>query len=264
MMNEDEIKEIEKYLLKELSEHELIDFQAKLNENPELQEKVHFMGKLMAAVQGVGDEEFIRKIEEAEKKFAKEIELKHFQKRKPISISRQWFTVAASILILVSLSLVMYYSVTRDQRMFDQYFNAPENTFVDYTRGSIVPEQYSHMSTDQYNLSIRAVKLYERQQYKEAARLLKENVEKIPQNIDFIFIEAISCMELNETQVAIDLLNYINTIDKSQQFAGNWFLALAYVKSGDHDKALRNAQIVVRSGGVHSKDAQELINKLSN
>ena len=127
---------------------------------------------------------------------------------------------------------------THGNKLYNEYFKPYPNEVIPFTRGEEVPENFAHFSQEEYNLVARAMKHYQRGNYKEASELFEKHVERKKENADLIFYKGIAQLKSGKEKQAKENLNYIldiKGVDFQQE--AQWYMALTYLKMNDVDSA---------------------------
>ena len=187
-----------------------------------------------------------------------QFEKKIQQSSKFMILPKKWF-VAASIAIIVSLggySIKTHYYPS-NQAIFKTYFQSGRNTIQPIVRGE-------SLNTIEY----RAFVAYEAHNYHKAINLF--NSVKNHDEAYINFYKGLSYLELGKLREAIDILlpianaNYLE--GKSAHFNDKamWYLALAYLKNNDKEKAGSVLFLITKKpeGTFKKEEAQELFEVL--
>ncbi len=244
------IEKIEAYLTGQLSEDEKKEFEINISENKEIREQVKFIQELKNIASQEGRKTLENKIKKAEEKYASSIESNN--RRKKIKAFRI-VSVAASLTILLSISITLYLSQNNQNQIYDEYFQTPENTFVSYARGS--------EKSKKIKLLTRAAKQYDRKNYQKAASIFNNQIELLPELSPYIFLAAMSNMQLNNTTEAKKQLEYLNKT-KTNNFPSSYFLGLLHLKNGQTKTAIQYFNEAANDKNAYSQKATEIINRL--
>lgn len=173
-------------------------------------------------------------------------------------LPKKWL-VAASIMILASVGI---YSVKSsyfpsNEVIYQSYFTSCRNTIQPVVRGE-------NPNTIEY----RAFVAYEAHNYHKAINLFNSVAD--PDAAYINFYKGLSYLEVNKSAKAIELLMPIskatNLQGKSANFSekANWYLALAYLKNEDNEKAIKELSYIINqpSGTFKKEEAQEVLNYL--
>lgn len=171
---------------------------------------------------------------------------------------KKWLA-AASIILVLGLSYFLF---------SDSFNNTPEKLYAEYFepyRNVVHPVVRGENGK---TIESSAFLAYENKKYHKALNLLNS----VSNNNDdcFKFYSAMCYMGLNKNLDAIDLLLPIATSESNPDSdlnfnaKANWYLGLAYLNSGDINKAISQFSFVVNNPSCSFKkeEAQEILNKL--
>ncbi len=173
-------------------------------------------------------------------------------------VPKRWM-VAASLMLITSFGVwgvkTLYYP--SNEAIYDEYFQADRNTVQPVVRGESIK-----------TIEYRAFVAYEAQNYYKAINLF--NSVKTPGETYISYYKGLCFLALDKKDEAITLLNQVtlsSTVDgNSADFKekAKWYLALAYLKKNDKQKAI--AQLTQVRDNVNStfknQEAEEILNYL--
>lgn len=249
-ISDKDIELIERYLLEEATTEEKEEVDRRMHEEPAFSEQVQFMRGVVKAAEDAGKEQLRKKLQEKHEQLAASLEQESEKDRtagkgKSIPLyRRRWFYYAGGVAALLIVGLfVLLPSNNTGNRLYNTYFEAHPNELVPYARGEQVPAAFDHLSQEEYNLVVRAMKYYERGNYQEASALFEENVGRSAENAGLMVYMAISEMESGKTGQAIENLLYVNNLKEATlQDEAGWYLAMAYLKDNQEEKARNQLQ----------------------
>ncbi|MEI6062127.1 MAG: tetratricopeptide repeat protein [Bacteroidota bacterium] len=238
---------IEEFLANEMAPAEQVAFIKEIKSNPDLAEEMKLSQNIEAAISREGEIDL-------RKKLVRAIETGRGVKSevKVVRINtRKWWYAAASMVAVFACAGVLYFQVNHslsNDSLFSQYYNS-ENV-VDLTRG------------DQ-NI-VEAVIKFQQKDFKTAAELFKNILDKDNSNIAVWFYYGISNIETNNSNAAI---NAFNTIIKQNDNLyiehAEWYLGLCYLKDNQKDKAIDQFLIVANNpDNYHHQEAKNILEKL--
>jgi tetratricopeptide (TPR) repeat protein len=250
MEREEEIELIERYLKKELSEFENTAFQQRLLSDRDF--KVHY-DEVRTSISG---------IQYSARKAVLE-ELKKFDSTLPGISGRKgsgrtispivYFGIAASILILV-VSTVLIYRFSNEvnpEQLYQSYYTIYPN-IVDPTQRN---------DTTSANVISPGFRQYDLGNYEEAVSEFNESLKE-GDNEFVLFYLAISYLELNRLNEAIEHFhNYIQNYSSLKSQA-QWYLALSYIKNEQLANARIPLQLIAEDDSSYSEKASNLLNQL--
>lgn len=245
------IELLDKYFGNSLSPKEQLLFNELLQNDESFKTEFLFQKDLKKAI-SLNKQEILKKTLQ---NFEKDIKPKP-----PIFFLTKKWLVAASIVLFVGLSSALikisFYPST--ERLYSQNFEPYRNIVQPIVRGEI-----------SNSIEYSAFLAYENQDYHKAINLFNsidnQNSAYVP------FYKAMCYLSLNKTNEAIDLLeslisnSYLENPDKKLSFKAEWYLGLAYLKSGNKEKAISQFLIVIGQPCEECKKkklAENIINHL--
>lgn len=268
-----DIELIDRYLLGEATSEEKKAVEQRLKKDQEFAEEVDFVRSVILATREKGEEIFRDTLNELEGSLAHRIEKqastemgKEDKTRKTVPLfRRRWFYYAATIAAVVAIGTFFILQQGRQgPRLYGKYFTPYPNEIITYARGQQVPEGYDQFTQQEYNLIVRAMKYYERENYGKARELFEANVRKTPENAGLIVYMALCQMQTDKLQPAIQNLEYVlglsnPPLEKQTQ----WYLALAHLKNNQTDKADELLQAIAQQPQHPFQDqAQKIVHKI--
>lgn len=183
--------------------------------------------------------------------FENKIEINH----EPIKLPKLWL-VAASVILLIGLG---FWYVN------DSYFPSNEKIYTENFepyRNIIQPvERGKEINTIEY----KAFVAYENREFHKAINLFNssENSEAVYTQ----FYKAMCYLGINKSSEAIDILLPIATSENqmnSLNEKANWYLALAYLKNGEKEKAISQFSLVANhpNNSFKKEEARKILNYL--
>ncbi|MEE9349446.1 MAG: tetratricopeptide repeat protein [Flavobacteriaceae bacterium] len=241
-MNHDDL--INKYLGKELSSTEEVLFNELLKSDAVFKEELTFQTNLKKAISAHDDDVFKNILTRAESEH---------QQQKVIPLKRsftKWMAAASIIFVLGFSYMLMQNNTTSTNDLFATNFEPYRNVIAPIVRGE---EQKDEKS--------KAFLAYEKGEY-EVSVLLFSKLYKITNEPYYLFYQANALLKLERADEAIPLLQeHLKTNDTLTQKT-NWYLALAYLKAKETDKAKETLRKVVSEKSYKNKDAVKLLQEL--
>ena len=236
---------IEKYLQKRLSKKETITFNELINSDTDFKEAVKFHTDLKKTVKKVDANNFRNLILDIEKT----------AKTKSIVPRRSFikWVAAASIILLFGLT----YFLNIDQKvstndLFASNFEPYRNVVHPITRSD---------SGNQDDKTLAFV-AYEKGEYKSAVTLFAK-LYKTTKESYYLFYQANALLKLDKANDAVPLLlTHLKTKDTLTEKT-NWYLALAYLKINDEQKAKTILEKVITNKTYKVTEAQKLLKALN-
>jgi len=255
---------IEKYILGELSEEALNEFEAQIEKDEALQKKVNFyqysdsvLYDKLSRKKDTNDvnAEFIANLDKlGNKYFPKEVanelnptteEVQELTTGKPPIIKRllPFATLAAAAALLVFLFLP-----GKNNKLYENFFE-PEK---------LISQQSLPDNTSNFE---KANELYKSENYKEAKVLYEKSLIEKPNDAWALVYKGCSEMELNQINQAVS--SFQQLADQHNDFAdiANWYLALCHLKKGD---AAQSTNLLKRisKNDKHYEKARQLLKEL--
>lgn len=232
---------IEKYIQNSLSSDEKLVFEALLKNDADFKKEVDFHSNLKNAIKHEDSVNFRGFISNLENNTSQKVGQKPFYK---------WFA-AASIIVVLGLS---YFLIPKKEvstnTLFASYFEPYRNVVAPIVRGDNMQ--------DEKTLAFIA---YEKGEYKTAVILFSKLYSSTKEPY-YLFYKANALLKLEKAKEAIPLLlDHLKTKDTLTQKT-NWYLALAYLKIKDKQKAKILLKNVVDDNLYNYKKAKILLKKL--
>lgn len=167
------------------------------------------------------------KIVAAHKEYEKgKIKLQQIEKKSNSFFSKKWL-IAASVLVIVSLSGLLFLpSEKSSDELFASYFEPYTNVIAPISRSD------KKKST----LEI-AFKNYENKKYAEALKGLEKSITKENKTALYLYI-AVTNLKLENTNKAIAILEENLNDSNTWKDKYLWYLSLAYLKENKTEKAI--------------------------
>jgi hypothetical protein len=167
-------------------------------------------------------------------------------------ISSRFVLPAAAALIGVFLLLKVLLPSNNPDNLFVKYYE-PVNAISPVTRSA------DAAGTDSY---AAAVESYNNKNYQAAAKAFSDAIMKDPMNISPRFFLGITQIELGNYNQAENILEDIISRQSEYIKEARWYLGLAYIKTGDRQKARECFEILAKSPGFYSVRAGNILRHL--
>jgi len=251
-MDNQDIDHIDKYLLSKLSAEEKIAFEQKMSANKELANEVASHKETMAYVEGMADAKMKEEIaaidvnvDEVWNESDEVLEKSISQKKSTIKPMYAYLTVAASIALLVGLSII---------------FSQNNNAFT-----ALTDKHYKVYSigTKGVDNKTEAERLYSNKLYKDAIPLLKQcgNVEP-----ECNLMLGIAYYEQENFDKAIQTFETIESTDRLHINNSRWYAALTYLQLNHPFKAKESLKMIINNKDAGKKlieKAEQLLSDLN-
>jgi hypothetical protein len=238
-MNKEEL--IAKYIRNELNESDNNAIQELLDSDPDFKEQFEFEVNVQKAI--------YKSEYNKQKQLFKDIENKSNTENK--TKPKLWYYIAASIIILVSVSIYWNQISKSPDRLFADYYKVASNTTYPIVRDN-----------DSNSDITKAFVAYEREAYNEA-QMAFANLYNTTKNTEMLFYEAICYLETDNTPLAIETFKKHQGFQDKLARKSQWYLALAYLKSNEKNKAENLLKEISSSTSNYNYDkAKDLLSKL--
>lgn len=172
-------------------------------------------------------------------------EQKTYKKRSPGS----GWKVAASVVLLAAVGYIIFQMTGRDKNgIYDQYYTPYPNIVNPLDRSE-------NTGTDD------GFRLYEKGQYQDAIAQLSQKLESDADHAAVHFYLAQSYLALEGTPEAI---THLQQVPKGSDFyePASWYLALAWLKAGEQEKAREQLEKIAASGSSYASRASDILQEL--
>jgi hypothetical protein len=245
------IEEIEGYLYNELSDQEMISFEAELSSNQDLVAEINLIRsidqalaesdvmQLRSRIQNIAIE--ISSEKQTERSFAG-----RFKARKMV-----YAAVAASLIIVLSISGLLSRESSRGE-LYQKFYTAYPTTGINRS---------SDQTTNQTLSS--ALQKFDNQDYETALSLLQEVITRDENNMVGHFYAGLSLQETGKYENAIQEYETV-MIDKDNLFVeqANWYIGLCYLQTNENKKAYKQFKKIAKSEGFYQEKAQAILRKI--
>ena len=237
---------IDAYLNGNLDTKEMLDFDDRLKSDPEFQ--LEFQEAKL--IKNIIREEVRSKVLQSLKDQEASIEKRQITKTH--TTMKKYISIAASLLLIVSLSYFGFFSGTSEvdgAKIFGQYYQAYTNIASGIERGSAV---------DLTNLKNQAYYAYDLGSYEEAERGLSQLVET-EKNAENYFYLGITHIETGDIEAAKNDLNIVLNNYSEYNEQAQWYLALTLLKDGETDEGLSNLVDLSVKGESYKEKSLEIL-----
>jgi len=245
------IEEIEGYIYNELSDEQIMSFEAELASNKDLLDEINLIRSIDLAI----NENDVMQLRESIQNIAGQIASEkqtersfagHFKARKII-----YAAVAASLIIMLSISGLLSRQASQDelyQKFYTTYQTTGINRSPDLTTDKTLPE---------------ALQRFDNKDYTTAINLLKEVIGRDQKNMAANFYAGVSLQETGKYESAIDQYQTV-MIDKDNLFVeqANWYIGLCYLQTNENKKAYNQFKKIAENQGYNQLKAQAILRKM--
>jgi hypothetical protein len=247
------IEQIEGYIHNELSDEQLSSFEAELAENKDLWNEISLIRSIDRAIAESDVMNLRSNIQNIAGKIASEKQSERsiigkFNARKVI-----YATVAASLIIMLSLSTLLSRQVSQDE-IYQKFYTTYPTTGINRT---------ASMTLDQ-TLS-KALQEIDNKDYTKAINLLQEVISRDQNNIVGHFYSGVSLQEIGKFQNAIqEYQTVISNKDNLFIEQANWYIGLCYLQTNDDKKAYKQFKKIAQNEGFYKQKAQAILRKMKS
>lgn len=247
------IEEIEGYIYNELSDEQIISFEAELAANKDLLAEINLIRsvdlainendvmQLRSSIQNIAGQ--IASEKQTERSFAG-----YFKARKII-----YAAVAASLIIMLSISGLLSRHASQDE-LYQKFYTTYPTTGINRSAGMI---------TD--NTLTEALQKIDNQDYTTAISLLQEVIDRDQNNMVGHFYAGVSLQETGKYKSAIDQYQTV-MINKDNLFVeqANWYIGLCYLQTNENKKAYNQFKKIAKNEGYYQLKAQAILRKMKS
>lgn len=197
----------------------------------------------------VAFQEAIKKQLHVQKRTDLKMDLRGFEteKKKVIPLRWKWFSVAAALIMGVCTWIFMQKGESKKD-LYAAYYQPFPNVTAPNVRGN---NDVSEKSA--------ALDLYDNEDYATALPLFEKLYEKDSSDYSY-FYQGICQLELENPVKAISLFENATYNESTPwQNVTDWYLALAYLKTGKKNKAQAKLKKVVEADNFMAKQAKEIL-----
>lgn len=175
------------------------------------------------------------------------------KKTKPGSIGK-WIALAASILLIVGVSVYIFQSnETQEQQLFSTYFSPRVHPDAPVRGESVI---------NLNEVEAKAMYAYEAEDFKKAINHYEILVREYPRNSKHALFLSISYLGVNNPEKAINVLSRLEKVDENYKSDIAWYLALAYLKNNEKNAARIVLESLVKEDSFYTESAIEILNAL--
>ena len=237
---EDKFLVFEQYLAGELLGEELTKFENLLQTDIDFNESFNLYKETHTLLES----NFKNKKEQQEfENNLKKISGKYFKKTRSIGSKKWYYSVAASIALLISVYL--FYPNT--ELSYEEYVEYPNVNFT--VRGN------------ENTTLLDAQKAFNNKDFDTASKLFSETLKKDNENTELKLYKGFSLIEINQFQEATILLKPIATGSSSYKYTAIWYLALSNLKQEKYSEC-KELLTQLPTEFTQYKKAQKLLKNL--
>jgi tetratricopeptide (TPR) repeat protein len=244
---------IESYLANKMPEEQRRDFEEQLGNNKELFNEVRLNRELAALLGNERLQKFLETVNETDTNW----KLSPKEKKSVlINMNTRFILAIAASLAIIIFTWQIFFVSGEDpaaKQLFSEFFEPYQ----------MVLSQRSEADTSGHvNLMNLAVQEYTSGNYSSAADAFQQLSKFEPENISYMYYNALSLLGSNKGSEAIEILEEV-LHTKGHLFTEQslWYLALAYILADDEEKALDLLK-AIKPGEFHFAESREIISEL--
>ncbi|MDN4165108.1 hypothetical protein QWY31_06325 [Cytophagales bacterium LB-30] len=221
---------IDAYLRNELSEAEKRQFEIECAEKPELAKEWAEMQKIHKGIQAHNRQQLLSEMAAWEAKGSQK------------SFIQTWYRYAAAVVVLAAVGIAYFFLQQKNAspiELYTAYYAHYPNHLTSQTRGEDIHPEHT--------LAL-AMQAYEAGDYPLAIAKLKEELGKNPQNLAVRTYLGLAFLENDQAPSAIVYLQAaFQAKDPEYGTVAGWYLALAWLKTGDTERSLQVLEEIKKS-----------------
>ncbi len=251
---EKDMELVSDYLYHRLGDEERLAFEARMAVDEEFRSFYEEIRLMIRGIGSYGRRENLRKVELLES----ELSAGAPARVRSLKSAKRYYWLAAAAVAVIAVSSVLLTGPGQPdtQSLFENYYEPYPNVFEPTRRGEPTESEVSRRK--------KAFIAYDNARYGEAAQLFEGLIvdsDKINQDIVSLYLG--NCyIELGRTADAIDIFEKIEK-ESVMRDQAHWYLAMAWIKEGQIDKARKVLEELEKSGGSYSEKSGEILNKIN-
>lgn len=251
-MNREDL--IQDYLHGRLGKRGQAEFDALYESDADFRDEVEFQKNLDAAFSSINKEETKEKLRGFENEMERERKnpsgVRYLNEgNKTNSTYKKWLT-AACILVVVGIGLMFFFNKSTPEQLYYAHFEAYPNVVNPIIRGE-----------SETTLANKTFIAYEKGEYEKAITGLSQLYEQTGKG-HFLLYQASALLEIGKTEKAIPLLKKQLALDDAFSEKSRWYLALAYLKTGETEKAKRLFKEISSENSYKTEEAKSILSEL--
>jgi len=241
---------IEKYIAGEMTPKERLWFEKELEDNDSLKREIELRRKTDQALTRYDIINLRNKLSNIEKARKERETIKISQKKLLLRSA----AVAACFILLGSLYLTLN-KTTSTETIINEYFTV-------YNPGGAVRNSVSTIGTYDV-LYKKALALYKKNDYKNAADLLKDYIAKRPEHMEAHLIYGVASMKNNDFEEAAgSFLKIISNGNNLYIDNARWYLSLCYLSLKNTEAARTQLMIIKESESIYKTRAEKILKRI--
>ena len=236
-MEEFDIERLKDYLNNRLSKEEKAAIENRLESDPEFKTQFKIHESLLEGIEYHFDKQLKQSLKDHETK----------GKKRKLYVA---MAVAASFLAIAIFSYQMLYVSVNDSEIFLKYYKPYYNVIDEPQRNSTSANDGS------------VFQLYDKGEYHKAIAGLRNSLAISPQNLEASFYLGLSYLAVNQLDSAVLYLNKSSQQVSAFLEPAQWYLGLAYLKSGKTGTAKKVFREISNKPGGYRNRAEVILEEL--
>jgi hypothetical protein len=250
-MNREDL--IQAHLHGRLDKKSRAEFDALYEKDPDFREEVQFGRDLDTAFSSLKKEELKSKL----KGFEKELEpegkntsgVRYLRESNKNSTYKKWLA-AACVLVVVGIGLMFFFDKSSPNELYLAHFEPYPNVVNPITRGE-----------NKESLMDKTFFAYDNGNYEEAAAGFGKLFDQTGKS-HFLFYQANAFLANEKPEKAIPLMEKQLAFNDGFTEKSKWYLALAYLKTGETEKAKRFFAEITERNSYKAEEAENILGEL--
>ncbi len=247
-MDESREIQIERYILKTMTDDEALEFESKLASDPELRHEYEATLAARQLITEAGRQEIKASLESLEKEITQEIPTGRVM---PLWVKRA-LPIAAMLVIFFSI-----YLFTESQRT-----QTAQAVFSDYFETYQAPGAVRNDNGEELTQWNSAIELYKSRKFEEVLSALDTIEEDVPEYL-VSFYEGVSAMSVDppNNDRALSAFNSVMTSDNDYVQQSRWYKGLTLLQKGSIEEARAVFETIVAQKGYRHQEASKILKK---
>jgi len=242
--NEDDIVLIENFLDGKLSPDERTRLELRLREDAVFERQVREFAELKKGIENVGRRELLSELQSWEKK-------EEPVKSRQVFLSNTKIAIGIAALLLVGLSSYFLWPAQSHDELFQRYFEPYPNIIMPQVRGA---------DSSDSTMIAKAFAAYDRGQWEAAL----DYFNKADTTLHLRLYTGICYLALNQSNNAISSFEEAIENDSIFNEQAQWYLGLAYLKSGNSRRAKELFEVIARGGSSYKFKSTDILNHIKS
>lgn len=245
------IEDIEGYIYNELSEGEVISFEAELTVNKELSSEIELIRNIDLALKENDVMGLRNKLQDIALEIASQKQTERSFVTKVKSRRVVLSSVAASLILLLGITGILSRQ-SSELELYQKFYSTYQTTGISRS-ADVAADQTLSMALQRFN----------DREYDAALLLLEDVISRDQNNMVGRFYTGVSLQELGKYQKAISEYETVIT-DKDNLFVeqANWYIGLCYLQTNEDKKAYKQFKKIAKEDGFYQLKAEAILRKM--